>query len=159
MRTKEHRSSLLLLIYKHGHVSKRLPASSKTILIHMPAALPTKRCSRRECNAICGVHTCNCSSSRRGGGTTDEQRVSTLVATLEQKMDAYERILSKHKYLAGDVCSFPSSPLRPSRSFSRTLLWPIYSISLTEIWLRRCAFKSLSTAAAADQTPSWGMKH
>jgi len=36
------------------------------------------------------------------GQTADEKRVETLSASLEQKMDAYEVILSKQNYLAGD---------------------------------------------------------
>ncbi|KAH7099225.1 glutathione S-transferase [Auriculariales sp. MPI-PUGE-AT-0066] len=37
------------------------------------------------------------------GQKTDEARVTELVGKLEQKLDGYERILSKSKYLAGDV--------------------------------------------------------
>lgn len=36
------------------------------------------------------------------GGITDEKRVDDLTAALRQKMDGYERILGKQKYLAGD---------------------------------------------------------
>ncbi|KAG2142274.1 glutathione S-transferase [Suillus bovinus] len=38
----------------------------------------------------------------RRGLQPDEARVSELLATLQSKMDAYEVILSKQKYLAGD---------------------------------------------------------
>ncbi|KAG8987417.1 hypothetical protein FRB90_003357 [Tulasnella sp. 427] len=38
----------------------------------------------------------------RTGLTTDEKRVQTLNETLKSKLDGYERILSKHKYLAGE---------------------------------------------------------
>jgi hypothetical protein len=34
---------------------------------------------------------------------TDEERVKGLLATMESKLDAYEKILSTQKYLAGDV--------------------------------------------------------
>ncbi|KAJ7250750.1 glutathione S-transferase [Mycena rebaudengoi] len=37
------------------------------------------------------------------GGTTDEERVKSLLVTMESKLDAYEKILSKQKYLAGDT--------------------------------------------------------
>lgn len=37
------------------------------------------------------------------GETTDEKRVTDLTATLNSKLDVYEKILSKRKYLAGDV--------------------------------------------------------
>ena len=42
------------------------------------------------------------------GLATDEERVKDLVPQLEAKLDGYETILSKQKYLAGDVrFSFP----------------------------------------------------
>ncbi|KAJ7250728.1 glutathione S-transferase [Mycena rebaudengoi] len=37
------------------------------------------------------------------GGTTDEERVKSLLVTMESKLDAYEKILSKQKYLAGET--------------------------------------------------------
>ena len=37
------------------------------------------------------------------GGATNEAHVEYLAATLDQKLDGYEAILSKQKYLAGDV--------------------------------------------------------
>ncbi|OSX56870.1 hypothetical protein POSPLADRAFT_1158114 [Postia placenta MAD-698-R-SB12] len=37
------------------------------------------------------------------GGTTDEVVVASLVQTLNSKLDAYEILLSKSKYLAGDT--------------------------------------------------------
>jgi glutathione S-transferase len=36
------------------------------------------------------------------GGKTDEARVTEMTGALEGKIAAYEKILSKHKYLAGD---------------------------------------------------------
>jgi hypothetical protein len=39
----------------------------------------------------------------RRGGVTDEKRVEELVGQLEGKLDGYEVILGKQKYLAGDV--------------------------------------------------------
>ena len=39
----------------------------------------------------------------RRGGVTDEKRVDELVGQLEGKLDGYEVILGKQKYLAGDV--------------------------------------------------------
>lgn len=39
------------------------------------------------------------------GGQTDHKRVEELKATLRMKLEGYERILNKHRYLAGDVCS------------------------------------------------------
>jgi glutathione S-transferase len=42
-------------------------------------------------------------SSRRRGLQPDEERVSELLGMLQSKMDAYDLILSKQKYLAGDV--------------------------------------------------------
>jgi glutathione S-transferase len=36
------------------------------------------------------------------GGTTDEARVRTLCATLEGKLQGYERVLARQRYLAGD---------------------------------------------------------
>ena len=37
------------------------------------------------------------------GGTTNEALVAELIPRLEIKLDGYEAILSKQKYLAGDV--------------------------------------------------------
>lgn len=42
---------------------------------------------------------------RMRGGATDDKIVESFTATLEAKLDAYEVILSKQKYLAGDVSS------------------------------------------------------
>jgi glutathione S-transferase len=39
---------------------------------------------------------------RYGGGQTDEVAVKKYVDTLNGKMDAYEKILSKQKYLGGN---------------------------------------------------------
>ncbi|KIY44818.1 glutathione S-transferase [Fistulina hepatica ATCC 64428] len=39
---------------------------------------------------------------RKGLGPTDEAKVSALLQTLNTKLDAYDKILSKQKYLAGD---------------------------------------------------------
>lgn len=37
------------------------------------------------------------------GGKADEEQVMRNVESLKGKLDGFERILSKHKYLAGDV--------------------------------------------------------
>ena len=37
------------------------------------------------------------------GAETDEKRVEELLGQLEGKLDGYETILGKQKYLAGDV--------------------------------------------------------
>ncbi|KAE8376964.1 glutathione S-transferase [Aspergillus bertholletiae] len=39
---------------------------------------------------------------RKGLGATDEARVQVLLAQLTPTLEGYERVLSKHKYLAGD---------------------------------------------------------
>lgn len=36
------------------------------------------------------------------GGTTDEARVKELYETLDAKLNAYDKLLSKQKYLAGE---------------------------------------------------------
>lgn len=41
------------------------------------------------------------------GGKTDENVAAELLKTLDSKLDAYEKILSKQKYLAGDVRASP----------------------------------------------------
>jgi glutathione S-transferase len=41
------------------------------------------------------------------GMTTNEERVKELAATLDQKLNAYDVILGKQKYLAGDVRRSP----------------------------------------------------
>jgi hypothetical protein len=38
------------------------------------------------------------------GQTPDEERVKELIPQLESKLDAYDGILGRQKYLAGDVC-------------------------------------------------------
>ena len=38
----------------------------------------------------------------RGGGTTDESRVAEAITALAGKLEGYERILGKQRYLAGD---------------------------------------------------------
>ncbi len=40
---------------------------------------------------------------RLQGGITDEALCDRLLATLSAKLDVYDLILSKQKYLAGDV--------------------------------------------------------
>ena len=47
----------------------------------------------------------------RRGQTPNEERVKELVSQLEGKLDGYEAILGRQKYLAGDVRSFD----RPKR--------------------------------------------
>ena len=49
------------------------------------------------------IHT---STTRLRGEETDPAAVAKHTATLEKKLDAYEKILSKRKYLAGDVIIF-----------------------------------------------------
>jgi glutathione S-transferase len=39
------------------------------------------------------------------GETTNEERVKELITQLESKLDGYEAILSRQKYLAGNVRS------------------------------------------------------
>lgn len=39
------------------------------------------------------------------GGTTNEANVEYLAATLDNKLNGYEAILSKQKYIAGNVSS------------------------------------------------------
>lgn len=47
---------------------------------------------------------------RMRGGTADEKRVADLTESLNAKLDVYDNILSKRKYLAGNV-SFSSFAL------------------------------------------------
>jgi glutathione S-transferase len=42
------------------------------------------------------------SCSMHGGGAADEAKVAQLTKTLAGRLEAYDVILSKHKYLAGD---------------------------------------------------------
>ena len=48
--------------------------------------------------------------ARKLGETADEKVVQAAIAKFEEKLDVYERILSKQKYIAGDV-SLSSSRL------------------------------------------------
>jgi glutathione S-transferase len=43
---------------------------------------------------------------RRYGLETNQERVKEMSERLVQKLDVYEQILSKQKYLAGDVGTF-----------------------------------------------------
>ena len=43
----------------------------------------------------------------KGLGPADEGRVQSLTTQLLAKLDAYEAILAKQKYLAGDVSTSP----------------------------------------------------
>jgi glutathione S-transferase len=47
----------------------------------------------------CVFHDAN----RRMGMETNEERAKAGIATLEKTLDVYEQILSKQKYLVGDV--------------------------------------------------------
>lgn len=40
---------------------------------------------------------------RLRGGKTDPERVKMLTEILARKLDVYEKILSKQRYIAGDV--------------------------------------------------------
>jgi hypothetical protein len=55
------------------------------------------------------------------GKPCNEERVKILLEALEPKMDGYERILSKQKYLAGDVSAsnVNPNPRSPPRSAYR----------------------------------------
>jgi len=44
------------------------------------------------------------------GLTTNEERVKELILQLESKLDGYEAILGRQKYLAGDVRFFSLGP-------------------------------------------------
>jgi glutathione S-transferase len=44
------------------------------------------------------------------GGVTDEKRVEELLAQFEGKLNGYEAILGKQKYLAGDVSTRSKHP-------------------------------------------------
>ena len=46
------------------------------------------------------------------GQTTDEERVKELITQLKTKLDGYEAILGKQKYLAGDVRPFQNQRCR-----------------------------------------------
>ena len=58
------------------------------------------------------------------GLTGDDARAAENKTTLEAKLKAYEAILSKQKYLAGDVSNYPSNLLLPL--FYAGLLFPLY---------------------------------
>lgn len=70
------------------------------------------------------------------GLKTDEVRTQEHITKLNEKLDAYEAILSKQKYLAGDV-SAPSNEIAEIIITSffefRKSLWPISSICLTAL--------------------------
>jgi glutathione S-transferase len=50
---------------------------------------------------------------RYQGGVTDEKRVEDLLGQFEGKLDGYEAILGKQKYLAGDVRASSCSKRAP----------------------------------------------
>lgn len=82
------------------------------------------------------------------GGKTDEKRVKELAETLQQKMEGYERILSKQKYLAGNVSLFrvslASSILRPweGNHTGRFIPSPVRYYDHGATWRRRSYFKA-----------------
>ena len=66
------------------------------------------------------------------GLATDEERVKDLVPQLEVKLDGYETILSKQKYLAGNVrFSFPLKRVQRNRRSDAAAL---YRRSLSQIY-------------------------
>jgi hypothetical protein len=61
------------------------------------------------------------------GKKPNEQVITDHIAKLSAKLDSYEAILSKQKYLAGEVRVYtPSFDICPHRVISRPLLLPIY---------------------------------
>ena len=77
---------------------------SRTTLTPLRVVLLLRWCSNRE--FVCRHNGLESHELyfRMRGGKTDENRVAEYKATLNAKMDVYEKILSKRKYLAGDVC-------------------------------------------------------
>jgi glutathione S-transferase len=59
-------------------------------------------------NPIAGIILWEKVVKPRRGEAANEERVKELIPQLESKLDGYEAILSKQKYLAGDVRSFRS---------------------------------------------------
>ncbi|KAJ7643136.1 glutathione transferase [Mycena polygramma] len=72
------------------------------------------------------------------GIPTDSERVKSLVKTMERKLDAYEKILSRQKYLAGDKLSLADLFHLP------------FAHSLIEVWI---IWMILSRSPTAR--PSW----
>lgn len=68
------------------------------------------------------------------GVKTDEEAVKAPLATLNAKLDVYEKILGKQKYLAGDV----SADLSTSLTF---LPSPIFVVPTQSVPIIRLAWK------------------
>ncbi|KAH7099212.1 glutathione S-transferase [Auriculariales sp. MPI-PUGE-AT-0066] len=82
------------------------------------------------------------------GQKTDEARVTELLGKLEPKLDGYERILSKSKYLAGDVLTIADLAHLPYGWKLRTTPRPNLARWWSDISSRE-SWKSVLSAAAA----------
>ena len=83
------------------------------------------------------------------GLPANEDRVNELVPQLEAKLDAYEAILSKQKYLAGDVRFFVRN--RANKKVANEQLVTLYSRSPSQIYSIVCM------VASSLNTSSWGI--
>jgi hypothetical protein len=80
------------------------------------------------------------------GLPANEDRVNELVPQLEAKLDVYETILSKQKYLAGDVRVFVRN--RANKKVANELLVTLYSRSPSQIYSIVCMVaSSLNTSS------------
>ena len=101
-------------------------------------------------NPIASKIACEKLFKKYYGAETDEKRVEELVGQLEGKLDGYEAILNKQKYLAGNVRTFSSkheivdadAPL-----VCRTLPPQIYSICHTVAWPLSSSGTAILTSA------------
>ena len=70
--------------------------------------------------------------SRKKGLTADEKVVQGLIEKFEEKLDGYERVLGKQKYIAGDVSHSLLAVSRLTSDFSRrNSRWQMYVILCT----------------------------
>jgi len=84
------------------------------------------------------------------GLPANEDRVNELVPQLEAKLDVYEAILSKQKYLAGDVRFFVRNR-RSNKKVANEQLVTLYSRSPSQIYSIVCM------VASSLNTSSWGI--
>lgn len=62
---------------------------------------------------------------------TSKEKIDELSDNLSKKLDVYDQILGKQKYLTGEVTDRSTVRQPCANSSTRTLPWPISSMSLT----------------------------
>ena len=70
---------------------------------------------------------------RMRGLTTDEARVAEEIKKFEEKLEGYERILSKQKYIAGNVSPLPLKSLMRTINLTTYMAFPVQEFTFADI--------------------------